>query len=143
MLYGSRMEDFIQAEYPEDKICEVPGKELTPDQKIKAFTLQQKDDIYYVQVVYENDCKDTISMPDDSDGVPSFVSKKVCGGGTEETPVEGGKTLDEFRTWAESSYGQENVESVDGPDSNNVFQVTSLGDTYKYKWDGSNWAWQQ
>jgi len=149
MFYGSVMQDFILSEYPEDKICEVPGKELTADQKIKAFTLQQKDDIYYVQVVYEDNCKDTIQLPDDSDGVPSFVSKRVCGGGTEEggetETTEGGKTKEDFETWAKSNdgFGSDNVTSVSGPDSNGIFTVTDgAGDSYSYKWVDNKWKYQ-
>ena len=143
MLYGSTMEDFIQSEYPEDKICEVPGKELTPDQKIKAFTLQQKDDVYYIQVVYENDCKDTISLPDDSDGVPSFVSKKVCGNAPAPSPAPGGKTLAEFETWARKEYETANVSGVDGPDADGIFKVTVLDETLKYKWENNGWVYQR
>lgn len=55
------------------------------------------------------------------------------------------KTLDDFRTWAKSDegFGEDNVESVSGPDNNNVFQVSSLGDTYYYKWVNNEWVYQQ
>lgn len=144
MLYGSTMQDFIQTEYPEDKICETLGKTLPPDQKIKAFTLQQDNDIYYIQVVYEDGCKDTISLPDDSDGVPSFVSKRVCGEDPiVEPPKPGDKTLSEFETWAKSEYGEENVSKVDGPNADKIFQVTALDETFSYKWENNKWVYQQ
>lgn len=144
MLYGSTMQDFIQSEYPEDKICETLGKTLPPDQKIKAFTLQQDNDIYYIQVVYEDGCKDTISLPDDSDGVPSFVSKRVCGEDPiVEPPKPGDKTLSEFETWAKSEYGEENVSKVDGPNADKIFQVTALDETFSYKWENNKWVYQQ
>ena len=161
-LYGSRMEDFIQAEYPEDEICETPGKTIPPDKKIKMFSVIEKEDIFYVTVTYENDCKDTISMPDDSDGVPSFVSKKVCGGKipegdpkpkedgkTEEDgkpkedgkTEEGGKTLEEFEAWARESYGTKNVSNVTGPDEDKIFRVTAMDETYQYKWVDKEWVY--
>ena len=143
-LYGGSMQDFIESEYPESKYCETIGKTLPPDQKIKLFTFTEKDDIYYIQVVYEDDCKDTIMMADDNDAVPSFVSKRKCG--EEEDPIVdpiiGNKTLAEFETFIKNELGEENVSGVDGPDPDGIFSVTSLGDTYKYKWENNGWVYK-
>ena len=171
-LYGGTMQDFIESEYPESKYCETIGNTLPPDQKIKLFTFTEKDDIYYIQVVYEDDCKDTISMADDNDAVPKFVSKRKCGeeeiivekkykcvsgtckedatgtytestcGGDCSSPSPNSPTLGEFETYVKNELGEENVSVVDGPDSDGIFSVTALGDTYKYKWENNGWVYK-
>jgi hypothetical protein len=148
------MRNFILSEYPEDKVCEIPGREFTPEQKIKRFNLKEENDIFYVEVVYggEPECKDTIQMADEKGAVPSFVSKKVCGGsGTTPTPSPGVKTKEDFETWAKlgENYGTM-VKSVSGPDSGGIFTVNVVadpvgdpdGDMIQYKWEDNDWKSQ-
>lgn len=171
-LYGGTMQDFIESEYPESKYCETIGKTLPPDQKIKLFTFTEQDDIYYIQVVYEDDCRDTIRMADDNGAEPEFVSKRKCGeeeiivekkykcvsgtckedatgtytestcGGDCSSPSPNSPTLGEFETYVKNELGEENVSVVDGPDSDGIFSVTALGDTYKYKWENNGWVYK-
>lgn len=146
MIDNTTMRNFIRSEYTEDKVCEIPGRELGPDQKIKRFNLREENDIFYVEVVYMDDCMDTIQMENKKGAIPSFVSKRVCGGGNTTTPSTGvTKTKEEFENWAkqDDQFGEDNVINTMGPDTNGVFTIIdSLGDSYSYKWENDSWVEQ-
>jgi hypothetical protein len=68
-----------------------------------------------------------------------------CGDFQEIQSTEYVKTLDDFRTWAKSDegFGEDNVESVSGPDNNGVFTVIDFsGDVYDYIWDDGEWVYK-